>query len=500
MAQQRVLEASDIVPGDDLIAIGKKVAKRRDGEQYLEFAMTLEELFKLGINGYTTVQDEGISLPARAIMNFVGAGVTVTDAGGKTIVTIPTPTVSLVEDITYAALAVKVGASTLEPGKEYNITDFATTHIIPNTGGVVNVGSVEPLIVMATSVNKLDTVAKSVAYPKDIIHYEFVDSTTAGGDKGRIYFRKDPVKNISTQYDWRNVKFRRWANHFIYGVTTNLFSAGDIGKKVQGSISGAIGYVTARSNFSLSVITESGVFQVAEQIFLVSNPLITENINSITTTLGYYSLTDNGLAFQDRYTFENSNDPASTYNAIIEDAGQSVSSKLNNIVFTNDTNNVYFGYGCYDTHITSGNSVYFANDAYSNFFYSIGRLRCEGVFFNNKFYGGTNTDISVGRGNMFNNVFGTNIIEIIILQQFTGNTIGNDMRKCQFRKNFTNNTVLDNFYGNTSESDINAVNFANQANLVYSGVDGKTLIKDNAGNLFLSYIVAGVYTFIDPTI
>lgn len=44
MAQQRVLEASDIVPADDLIAIGKKVTRRRDGEQYQEFAMTLEEV------------------------------------------------------------------------------------------------------------------------------------------------------------------------------------------------------------------------------------------------------------------------------------------------------------------------------------------------------------------------------------------------------------------------------------------------------------------------
>lgn len=88
MAQQRVLEASDIVPADDLIAIGKKINKKgRDGEQYKEFAMTLEELFKLGLNGYTTVQDAGVSLPQRSIIDFIGA--TVTDLGGKTVVTIP---------------------------------------------------------------------------------------------------------------------------------------------------------------------------------------------------------------------------------------------------------------------------------------------------------------------------------------------------------------------------------------------------------------------------
>ncbi len=46
MAQQRVLEATDIVAGDDLVAIGKKVKRRRDGEQYEEFAMTIEEFAK----------------------------------------------------------------------------------------------------------------------------------------------------------------------------------------------------------------------------------------------------------------------------------------------------------------------------------------------------------------------------------------------------------------------------------------------------------------------
>ena len=39
--------------------------------------------------GYATVEDEGVALTQRTTMNFVGAGVTATDAGGKTVVTIP---------------------------------------------------------------------------------------------------------------------------------------------------------------------------------------------------------------------------------------------------------------------------------------------------------------------------------------------------------------------------------------------------------------------------
>lgn len=42
-----------------------------------------------GAGGYSTIEDEGVSLTQRTTMNFVGAGVTATDAGGKTVVTIP---------------------------------------------------------------------------------------------------------------------------------------------------------------------------------------------------------------------------------------------------------------------------------------------------------------------------------------------------------------------------------------------------------------------------
>ena len=41
------------------------------------------------VAAYTTVEDEGTPLTQRRTINFVGAGVTATDSGGKTVVTIP---------------------------------------------------------------------------------------------------------------------------------------------------------------------------------------------------------------------------------------------------------------------------------------------------------------------------------------------------------------------------------------------------------------------------
>lgn len=42
-----------------------------------------------GGGGYDTVEDEGTPLAQQSTINFVGAGVTAADSGGKTVVTIP---------------------------------------------------------------------------------------------------------------------------------------------------------------------------------------------------------------------------------------------------------------------------------------------------------------------------------------------------------------------------------------------------------------------------
>lgn len=42
-----------------------------------------------GSGSALTFEDEGVALTQRALINFVGAGVTVTDSGSKTVVTIP---------------------------------------------------------------------------------------------------------------------------------------------------------------------------------------------------------------------------------------------------------------------------------------------------------------------------------------------------------------------------------------------------------------------------
>ncbi len=83
-------------------------------------------------------------------------------------------------------------------------------------GGEYTVGSVEPLIVQAVSNNSISNQVLSTIYPEDEILYGLKD-LIQGATKGRIQFRKDTKLVISTYYDWRVVKFRRWFDTVVNG-------------------------------------------------------------------------------------------------------------------------------------------------------------------------------------------------------------------------------------------------------------------------------------------
>lgn len=92
------------------------------------------------------------------------------------------------------------------------------------TSLAINEGINEPLVVLAISSTTIDSRAYSPAYPQDEIYYDWnpnnwigdisfahPDSGMVEGFKGVITYRKDHLLNLSTGYDWRNIKFRRWA-------------------------------------------------------------------------------------------------------------------------------------------------------------------------------------------------------------------------------------------------------------------------------------------------
>lgn len=126
----------------------------------------------------------------------------------------------IIKDVTWSDLNTLVTNSQLFTGQQYRLTDFRTRHFIFsnsdfNESGLtygVNEAPIETLILTANSNNTLDKRARSESYPQDEIWYELVDPTSTGGDKGRIYYRKDTERNVELWLDWRNVITRRFAS------------------------------------------------------------------------------------------------------------------------------------------------------------------------------------------------------------------------------------------------------------------------------------------------
>lgn len=85
------------------------------------------------VTAYTNVEDEGIAITQRSVMDFVGAGVTVTDVGAKTTVTIPgggVPTLTATE------IAFGDGANLMTSSPTFTRTSAKVT-ITPDGTGVL---------------------------------------------------------------------------------------------------------------------------------------------------------------------------------------------------------------------------------------------------------------------------------------------------------------------------------------------------------------------------
>jgi hypothetical protein len=121
-------------------------------------------------------------------------------------------TSGIVIEIEYNLLKTLKDNSQLEIGVWYKIVDYQTIHRIQNTTQI-HYGPIEPLYIYSIDTDKLTTRVYSDIHPNDIIEFDFNDDVCEDlvtPRKGRILFRHDLIKDISTYYDWREFKFRRW--------------------------------------------------------------------------------------------------------------------------------------------------------------------------------------------------------------------------------------------------------------------------------------------------
>lgn len=349
------------------------------------------------------VEDEENPLGAFNTFNFTGTGVTATDAGGGQVdINIPgsIPPDCLIE-VTYDELVALIGSSLLEEGCFYLITDYQTIDVIPNTAEPI-VGPIDPLIVQAATTNSIHQEATSQIFPADEIFYEVFDSRTAppAGNKGRIYYRWDTIKDNLTWYDWRVICFRRWEDPLTGNFTILTDNGGAFVDR-----------------FTFNEVCAPATFATAP--FCFGN-----HIDSIT---------DFGIA---------------VFGAPAD--------KLNNIVFDDISSENIFDKDCFDSTLGLGGGVVVSNHVNSGFFNNTIGDDCIDnelhVVFNSNFIGNT-FSVNVIFDNCSNNEIGNNFSENIVGDKMFSNTIGDDCVENTIGGNFFDNVIGNSFRANHIEDD-----------------------------------------------
>jgi hypothetical protein len=431
--------------------------------------------------------------------------------------------------VSYSELALLLNNSLLIPGRHYLLHDFATAYNLfdGGTNTVVEnaVGTPEALMLLATNSNEIAREAYSITRPEDIIYYhpyaKAVDRAAFiaagdvgyidGGDvvpnfKGVIEFRHDTKQNVSTWYDFRNVKFRRWAVDAVAYNGATAYVANDVCKSgVDGKIYKCITATTGEGDPTvntadwilwLDIVSDAYVSWTSDKtMFNISN-ITTNNLIFVPAT------------YQDVYTFgswyNHVKDVTIGHNnlTLLIDTGYNTT--LNNIVFktTDDL------YTCYSNEIgeisynnTIGNafsSNTIGNDFYSNTignkfsyntiengfnFNSIGKefsYNSIGNGFNFNSIGNEFSDNSIGKGFFFNtignqfqsNTIGGGFITNVIRKRFSSNVIGNEFATNVIGESFSSNVIRDAFSGNTIGNNFNYNTIGNTSK-VSAGINCK---------------------------
>ena len=323
-------------------------------------------------------------------------------------------------DVTYLELVDKITGSTLNPGTFYLITDFQTCYDQPDfdnsrnpiTSGNYKQGPVEPLIILATSVNTISNEAYQSAYPNDKITYDWtynITEVTNGVALGRISERVDDMGN-KTGYDHRNILFKRYLESTGSTVYNVIFDNGL-------AYSEFLTFSGSSSNNKIGDNLDYSTFLLPNIIFGVdcSNNVI--GVKSYNNTIG-----------------TNSNDNVIGSNFIGNTIGDN---------FESNEIGDYFG-----------NNASFSGTPVQNLISSGFKYNKIGDYFGNNLNYPTDGAGSGGDGGNIvaadfqSNVIGNNTIMNIFGASFTGNRIGDYLSLNSFGNSSQDNIIGNYFTGN----------------------------------------------------
>ena len=415
-------------------------------------------------------------------------------------------------DVTYDELNTLIAGNELKKGFLYKITDFTTKHLIPYTVEI-NEGSIEELICLAISNNKISHNVYSELYPDDIIHYDITYTSCEDGTwdsdsgkfingterTGKITYRNSTINNLECHYDWRNVKFRRWRIDADIWVSGTSYSQNDIITYTT-RVYKAMRPIT--TNQTVNPAANSNWIEIYDFQTSIEFPSWTPiesdfNIGGINTGNLIINNTTPGSHYADFYTFtileelDNSSGITNGSGANITGYG------YNNISIGDITN----GYLTFDIQDTFYNNIVFFLETDGN---------DQGVYcFNNKFRNDCTNSTIVGinfQNNAIKNLFGFNFIQddfqsniindnffknIIyelkktnigancqsnIITEAFNNIIGADMSNNSIKKLFRYNNIASSFYQNAIGSDFTG-------NTIVRGFTFNTIVSSFNQNL-----------------
>ncbi len=394
-----------------------------------------------------------------------------------------------VVSVTYSELYGLIVGGELTPGAFYEITDYETCYDQPdfdkignpiNTGNYKQSGLVQPIIVLALSIDAISEDAYQAAYPFDKIKYDWQfnqTEVTNGSAKGRITERIDQFGN-RTDYDHRTILFKRYQNYvpdynnqlpgtltLVDGAVTGIgttFTAYSVNDVISVENSGEYRIVNITDDDEMTVsgityVNVSGANFYTPYIFNkgfrrnnVQDPSTnyTEHLtfnyiddtyinNYIGNYANLYNWHENDFLLANNvFIGEHINNKFGDecYNNTFDDdcTDNVVGSKFHNNTFDDDFDNNVIATRFYDNYVS-------ANFQHNRTGYSF----FQNLITNNSFYrnqiGNSFNGNRVVNNEFQNNVIGNEFNNNFIKQQFYKNVIGNG---------FNNNTVSAWFYGN----------------------------------------------------
>ena len=346
---------------------------------------------------------------------------------------------SSISEITFSELNDLWDGGNLTPGQYYKITDYQTFYDQPNwdaagqaiTTGNYKSGSVEPLVVFATSDNTLSPYAYSLDWPRDTIKYDIsVTQTevTNGLAKGRIYERIDEAGN-RTDYDWRSVQFKRYTQYYAqntYGgkvtVSTNDITGSIIGIGTNFSNDFEAGDVIGIYNTSTSKIGGFDFYQV----------VAVSGSNYMSITGSYYNtISDTYYSYGSSYS--------------------GYSPFQTNTVSVGNEETEYYTFGSNDPSDNGWYNNYLGDNNDYDLFRLSNNVFRGGAYRDNYF--GSNVEGNTFNDDMYGNKCGRNFQYNVIEDDFDNNTIGDTFQYNFMSCDFQENIIANNFQWNMIADD-----------------------------------------------